>query len=411
MSNAQKSKSALKTCRGSGLTLKRAGRSRLSRFLEVAVKAQEDAEAVRNSIVKTLDGYPFAIDEQLFERFSETHTVYNQVPRELGNTLHVEARRQHMEISEADLDRIRKGLEGMARRLEPKEKKNGPGILPDIPIPGLLKNILKPGPKHQKLVTRYIKGVARVAGADLVGVAPFDPHWIYSRQQINPFMADAPVTKEIRIEDVSEPEELADALIIPSDACSVVLCAFGMDKPLDSTLEFMFTQGWLSGSHIRMGVAAVAVAEFIRKQGYWAIPDTNRLGINVPMAALAGIGEIGRNGLLITPELGSYLRLSKVITNMPLQHDKPVSFGVAEYCAACATCASACPGGAITYSRQSWKGANECNHHGTLKWYNDYKKCISYWVKTGRSCSNCISACPFTKKTAEKAKNKRNDFL
>jgi reductive dehalogenase len=366
------------------------------------MRIQEETEASRAGLVETLDFYPFEIDERLFERFSETRTGYNQLPRDLGRTLHVEARKQNMEIGEADLKAMQKAMDDMVRRLEPKVKRQGPGLLPDISIPGLPEKSARPGPEHSALLTGYTKAVARVAGADLVGVAPFDARWIYSQQQLNPYMASEPVTKEIRIADALEPEETQDAVIIPSDAASVVVCAFGMDKPLDSTAELMLTQGWLSGSHIRMGVAAVAVAEFIRKQGYWAMPDSNRLGHNVPMAVLAGIGEAGRNGLLVTPELGSYLRLSKVITNMPLRHDKPVRFGVREYCSACFLCAESCPSGAITGGPQGWSGENECNNHGAFKWYNNYKKCISHWMKSGKSCANCILSCPFTKKRSDK---------
>lgn len=411
MGKADRTKGGLKPRRGSVSSAisdsanNHSGQGRaswLAHALERAVKIQEETEAARKGMVETLDAYPFEIDERLFERFSETRTGYNQLPRDLGSTLHVEARKQNMKIGEADLKAMQKAMNDLMGRLEPKVTRQEPNLLPDIPLPRLLERASRPGPEHRTLMTRYTKAVARIAGADLVGVAPFDPHWIYSQQQLNPSMAGEPVTKAIRVEDVAEPDETEDAVIIPSDAAGVVVCAFGMDTPLDATAELMLTQGWLSGSHIRMGVAAVAVAEFLRKQGCWAMPDSNRLGSNVPMAVLAGIGEAGRNGLLLTPELGPYLRLSKVITNMPLSHDKPVRFGVREYCAACTLCATNCPAGAITAGPQGWAGENECNNHGTFKWYNNYKKCIRHWMKSGKSCAHCILSCPFTQKHSNK---------
>lgn len=38
------------------------------------------------------------------------------------------------------------------------------------------------------------------------------------------------------------------------------------------------------------------------------------------------------------------MRLAKVITNMPLVSDQPISFGVTEFCEVCGKCAEDCPG-------------------------------------------------------------------
>ena len=54
-------------------------------------------------------------------------------------------------------------------------------------------------------------------------------------------------------------------------------------------------------------------------------------------------GEYGRNGLLITPEFGPRLRIGKIFTNLPMVHDRPVRFGVKEFCDICRLCAKNCP--------------------------------------------------------------------
>ena len=53
----------------------------------------------------------------------------------------------------------------------------------------------------------------------------------------------------------------------------------------------------------------------------------------VPHAA--GLGELGKHGSLINNELGSSMRFSTVLTDMPLVADKPVDFGADDFCMSC----------------------------------------------------------------------------
>jgi epoxyqueuosine reductase QueG len=61
------------------------------------------------------------------------------------------------------------------------------------------------------------------------------------------------------------------------------------------------------------------------------------------LATTAGLGWIGRNNLLVTPDFGSRVRLSAVLTDAPLDAGKPISFG----CGKCTRCLSRCPVSAI----------------------------------------------------------------
>ena len=54
------------------------------------------------------------------------------------------------------------------------------------------------------------------------------------------------------------------------------------------------------------------------------------------MAVDAGLGELGRNGQLITRDFGSSVRISKVFTDLPLIPDRPVDLGVQRFCEQCA---------------------------------------------------------------------------
>ena len=110
----------------------------------------------------------------------------------------------------------------------------------------------------------------------------------------------------------------------------------------------------------------------------------------------AGLGQVGRNGLLITPELGPRVRICKVFTDLPLKPDNPVDFGVTEFCKVCKRCAQACEVDAISMETEpTWTPACDANNPGALKWYVDTTKCHNFWYDNGTECATCIAVCPY----------------
>ena len=65
-------------------------------------------------------------------------------------------------------------------------------------------------------------------------------------------------------------------------------------------------------------------------------------------ALSCGMGEIGRNNLLLTPEFGPHQRLCAIITEAPLDADPKRELGL---CTGCGRCISACPSGALKKDR------------------------------------------------------------
>jgi len=83
--------------------------------------------------------------------------------------------------------------------------------------------------------------------------------------------------------------------------------------------------------------------------GYEAIPCVNDTAQSIPFALDAGLGELSRLNKLVTPEFGPAVRLCKVFTDMPMAYDKPIDFGLVEFCKGCKKCAEACPSRALSF--------------------------------------------------------------
>ena len=139
-----------------------------------------------------------------------------------------------------------------------------------------------------------------------------------------------------------------------------------------------------------MAFAIACLAEFIRNLGYQAISMGNDTALSIPLAIDAGLGELGRNGLLVAPEYGPCVRLCKVFTDLPLAPDGPAPFGVTETCKTCRKCAEACEVEAISSDREpSYRTVSPSNNRGIKRWAVDPDRCYTFWVENGACCSTC----------------------
>ena len=147
--------------------------------------------------------------------------------------------------------------------------------------------------------------------------------------------------------------------------------------------------------YAELGEATNKLADFIRSKGYRAIV-CHPLGgpiLYPPMAVKANLGEIGRNGLLVSKKYGPRQRLSMIATNAyPLPEIKHEELRITEYCEKCGICIKKCPANAIL---------NKPIKRNGLITHIDGSKCIEYFYKT-LGCSICIKVCPFHKLGYEK---------
>ncbi|MGW8226573.1 MAG: 4Fe-4S dicluster domain-containing protein, partial [Anaerolineales bacterium] len=104
----------------------------------------------------------------------------------------------------------------------------------------------------------------------------------------------------------------------------------------------------------------------------------------------AGLGEIGRMSLLMTPRQGPRVRLGVVTTDLELLVDGRVpDLSVIDFCTSCKKCAENCPSGSIPFeARQEVEGA--------WRWRINPETCFLYWNVTGTDCGICMKVCPYS---------------
>ena len=227
-------------------------------------------------------------------------------------------------------------------------------------------------------MSRDIKKVAKIFGASIVGICEVDQRWVYSHS----FQFATKEHKELKL-----PEEYKYAIVM----------AFEMPHKFCQTSPTLLAEVGEGWAYSFMAYTATMVAQFIRGLGYKTIPSGNDTAINIPLAIDAGLGELGRNGLLITEKFGPRVRISKVFTDLPLAPDRPVDFGVTRFCLHCEKCAKNCPSQAILFGDRTTKTHNISNAEGELKWPINAEKCLAFWSRNEGSCMNCIRVCPFNK--------------
>lgn len=118
--------------------------------------------------------------------------------------------------------------------------------------------------------------------------------------------------------------------------------------------------------------------------------DTGEL-VDVAVAQRAGLGFVGRNGLLITEEFGSYVYLGEIITNLSFEPDQEVPFG----CGECTRCVDACPTDALLGDGRM--NAQRCLSYQTqTKGYmpKEYRKKMGHMIY---GCDICQIVCPYNK--------------
>lgn len=251
------------------------------------------------------------------------------------------------------------------------------------------------------LLTRRIKALALEAGFDKVGVAPAElpperieglARWLAARYEGSMAYMTRDGLKRARAGQVLE------------GARSVISLAVSYHYPDDTVPP---EGAWGKVARYARGrdyhaVIGKKLKRLVRSIGGLAGPgarvkpyvDTGPI-MEKAYAREAGVGFYGKNTNILTRDLGSWIFLASLITDLELEFDRPHSAS----CGACTLCLDACPTGALVRPYEL-----------------DARKCISYWTIEERAeipenmrtrlkgwafgCDICQEVCPHNRKPA-----------
>lgn len=212
-------------------------------------------------------------------------------------------------------------------------------------------------------MARKIKGFALYLGAIKVRIGKLKQEWVFTHYP----------------ENYSEPVEL--------DYENVICMAFPQEPTMIGGRAIEVEAGW---RYSYSSLVSVTVAEFIRRCGWRAraLPRNSSPYFVIPTFVDAGMGEQGRYGIVITKEFGSLFTPSAVATDMPLTLDRPVDFGLQDFCEKCKICAEVCPAGVIP-------SGDKQVVRGVKRWCVDTNGCRLYRGKLIGTCGLCKRVCPW----------------
>ncbi len=220
-------------------------------------------------------------------------------------------------------------------------------------------------------ITPLVKELTLHLGADEVGIARLNSAYVYSHVGRGPEPWGQPINNAHRyaiaftVEMAYDNVEAAPRLSITEETAR---------------------------AYLEAAVISITLAQFIRDLGYPArahISGSNYQIMLPPVAHDAGLGELGRHGYLISRKFGSRIRLGAVTTDLPLTPDRPIAFGVQDFCDICRRCAVNCPSGSIPAGERT-------DVRGVRKWPLRIESCFHYWRAIGTDCGLCMKVCPFS---------------
>lgn len=164
------------------------------------------------------------------------------------------------------------------------------------------------------------------------------------------------------------------------------------------TMDGASGDDWISSAqsmrtYMRAALVCGVLGQHLRNLGFSATAHSAADSdvIQTPLVLLAGLGEVSRIGeTILNPFLGPRLKTGILTTDFPMTPDKPIDFGLQNFCNSCNKCARECPSGAISAGRKVMFNGYEI-------WKADTAKCTQYRTTNpgGAMCGRCMKTCPW----------------
>ncbi|MFC2070769.1 4Fe-4S dicluster domain-containing protein [Chloroflexota bacterium] len=227
-----------------------------------------------------------------------------------------------------------------------------------------------PLPDDSRVISRHIKSLGYFLGADLMGICELPQSAVY--------------THDIKGNPIEVDYKYAIVFVV-SKSMPTVNASSGYDWVFDP-VSFQTYQ--------RLTCQTEVTANYIRRLGYKAAASniSHYLTLMPQLVLMAGLGEVSRTGIILSPFIGLNYKAAAVLTDLPMEIDKPVDFGLQEYCRSCTICADECRSKAIPYG-------DKVQYNGYETWKLDEKKCASFCAlnKYGNICGRCTKVCPWNR--------------
>lgn len=220
-------------------------------------------------------------------------------------------------------------------------------------------------------MTGYLKQLAIYYGALDAGITELKPHHVYSHVGRGTGSWGDPIPIEHKFA-IAFTVEMDHKLIGTSPDAPVIM---------ESAHQY-----------VESARIAVQLAAAIRALGYPARAhiDGNYRVVAPLVARDAGLGEIGRMGLLMTPTHGPRVRLGVVTADVDLIPDNRIPDpSVIDFCTICSKCADNCPSRSIPFDDRR-------EQDGVLRWQINAETCFHYWNVIGTDCGRCMAVCPYS---------------
>jgi epoxyqueuosine reductase len=213
---------------------------------------------------------------------------------------------------------------------------------------------MQPTPEIRTVTAAEVKACAASFRFDLCGIAPAAafPELLFLREWL-----DRGYAGEMHYMHRTADRRAGVQAVMPAARSVISLgVVYNADRPYstenaDPSMAAIARYAWGDDYHVEIGGRLSALVATLRSMAdesfeARAYVDTGPVQERV-YAQYAGLGWIGKNTCVINPELGSWIFLAAVITNLALEPDAPAL----DQCGTCTLCLEACPTGALVEPR------------------------------------------------------------
>lgn len=233
-----------------------------------------------------------------------------------------------------------------------------------------------------KVLTDHIRRVAKYLGASDVGIARVHPSLLYTEGRYpddGTGAAGAVSAGPVTAEQTTARYPYA------------IVCIYAWDYEMGKAHRHRIGDAAYHFGAESLRATYHNLAAYIRELGFSV---ATRVSQPVPMALAAGLGELGRHGMIISEKFGARIHLGDpILTDMPLLNDLPIDIGVEDFCKVCRKCVNTCPTNSISTEGKAVVNGIEKYKINWATCYRLRPHVMDYWD----ICLTCVTVCPYTK--------------